>query len=155
MFIHHLNLSDGSIGSNNVDLSIDSNMIKFKIFNKINHLIANLIKYITNKFDQDEAQYVWFLGLLYYNNIDTEENNNIIIINSNKVFQLFLKASEDNFSLTQVYFAKYKSDRYGTWEKRYLIFKIYEKSAKIKALQGKEEKNRNINAKDILKILKD
>ncbi len=54
-----------------------------------NQDIDDLIKWL--KRNQSKAQYIWFLGLFYYYNIDTEDNNS-------NAFQLFLKASKVNYS---------------------------------------------------------
>ncbi len=42
--------------------------------------------------NQYTSQYIWFLGLFYYYDIDTVEN-------SIKAFELFLKSSEENYSI--------------------------------------------------------
>src|ERR1051325_11055952 len=49
--------------------------------------------------NQTKPQYIFFLGFLYYNGIILEKD-------SNEAFKLFLKASEDNYSIAQVYLSK-------------------------------------------------
>ena len=94
----------------------------------MNQNLDKLIKWLLK--NQDKAQYIWFLGLFYYYSINTEEN-------SNKAFQLFLKASEDdNFSLAQVYLAKCYNEGYETEKNEYLTFIWYEKSVENKSIAG-------------------
>src|SRR4051812_12390827 len=59
----------------------------------------NFIYWLRN--NQNEARYVWLLGLFYYYNI-----TNVITKDDDiKAFKLFLKASESNFPIAQVYLA--------------------------------------------------
>src|SRR5204862_6669543 len=60
--------------------------------------------------NQDKPQYIYFLGVFYYYNIGNIDN---IDENNSKAFKLFLQASEDNYSIAQVYLAKCYADGYG------------------------------------------
>ncbi len=57
--------------------------------------------------NQTESQYIFFLGFLYYNGIIVEKN-------ANEAFKLFSKASEDNYSMAQVYLSKCYQTGIGT-----------------------------------------
>jgi hypothetical protein len=86
---------------------------------ELNHAIEILITWLLK--NQSKSQHIYFLGLFYYYNIGVEEN-------SIKAFELFLKASEDNYSIAQVYLAKCYNDGYGTECDKKLAFNWYKKS---------------------------
>ncbi|CAI2176520.1 19673_t:CDS:2 [Funneliformis geosporum] len=95
-------------------------------FNQIKHLIEHQILQLSqtrnNLLDwleknQNKQQFIWLLGLLYY--IDDDSFN---------AFELFLKAAENNYSISQVYLAK--CYYHGNWTEcnRKLSFVWYQKS---------------------------
>ncbi|GES72661.1 kinase-like domain-containing protein [Rhizophagus clarus] len=95
---------------------------------KLNQNTDNLVNWLLK--NQDDAQYIWFLGLFYYYNIiNTEES-------SNKAFQLFSEASKANFSLAQVYLANCYNEGYGTEKNQCLAFEWYKKSVENKSIVG-------------------
>src|SRR5688572_9691830 len=94
-----------------IKLEIDNNIIKTRQINGISLInqsnqppndISNwLIK------NQTSSQYIFFLGFLYYNGIIVKKDNN-------NTFNLFLKTSEDNYPLAQVYLSKCHQTEIGT-----------------------------------------
>ena len=88
-----------------------------------NELINWLIR------NQDKVQYVWFLGLFYYYGIYMEED-------STKVFELFSKASEENYPIAQVYLAKCYNDGYGTECNKKFAFDLHQKSVENGSIIG-------------------
>ncbi|GBB89765.1 hypothetical protein RclHR1_16560006 [Rhizophagus clarus] len=72
---------------------------------QLNQNVNDLIDWLSK--NQDKSQYIWFLGLFYYNNIVIKENNSV------KAFELFLKAANNNYSIAQIYLAKCYYDGYG------------------------------------------
>jgi len=74
-------------------------------FNETKHFINQCI-FLSNqtpydivewlKENQVESRYIFFLGFIYFNNINFEENYK-------EAFKLFLKASENNYPIAQVY----------------------------------------------------
>ncbi|UZO07701.1 uncharacterized protein OCT59_027977 [Rhizophagus irregularis] len=94
---------------------------------ELDHAIEKLIKWVLK--NQTKSQYIYFLGLFYYYNIGVEED-------SVKAFKLFLKASEDNFSIAQVYLAKCYNDGYGTGCNKKLAFNWYKKSVENGSIIG-------------------
>ncbi|RGB37964.1 kinase-like domain-containing protein [Rhizophagus diaphanus] len=87
---------------------------------ELNQSLDNLIIWLSN---QVNPQYVYLLGLLYYYNIGTDED-------STKAFELFLKASENNYSFAQVYLGKcYNDGGYGIECNHNLAFNWFQKSA--------------------------
>src|SRR5204862_1793531 len=85
---------------------------------RLNHNSDNLIEWLSK--NQVKPQYNYFLGLLYYYNIYVKES-------SDKAFELFSKASENNYSIAQVYLAKCYNSGYGTECNQHLAFKWYQK----------------------------
>ena len=77
-------------------------------FNETKHFINQCIS-LSNRTSNDifewlkenqvESRYIFFLGFFYFNNINFEKNDN-------EAFELFLKVSEDNYPIAQVYLAK-------------------------------------------------
>ncbi|GES76006.1 kinase-like domain-containing protein [Rhizophagus clarus] len=96
---------------------------------KIEQATGSLIKWLLK--NQDKSKYIWFLGLFYYYNIVIEENSSI------KAFELFSKATDDNYSIAQVYLAKCYYDRYGVNRNKDLAFYWYKKSAENESAIGK------------------
>lgn len=94
---------------------------------ELDHAIEKLIKWLLN--NQTKTQHIYFLGLFYYYNICVEED-------SIKAFNLFLKASEDNYSMAQVYLAKCYNDGYGTECNKKLAFNWYKKSVESGSIIG-------------------
>ncbi|UZO07139.1 uncharacterized protein OCT59_027437 [Rhizophagus irregularis] len=87
---------------------------------ELNQSLDDLIKWLSK---QVNPQYVYLLGLLYYYNIGTDEG-------STKAFELFLKASENNYSFAQVYLGKcYYDGGYGIECNHNLAFNWIQKSA--------------------------
>ncbi|CAB4393816.1 unnamed protein product [Rhizophagus irregularis] len=95
---------------------------------QLNQITNNLVNWLTE--NQDKPKYIWFFGLFYYYDIGIEENNSI------KVFELFLKAADDNYSIAQVYLAKCYNDGYGTEQNKDLAFKWYQKAAENESIIG-------------------
>ena len=97
------------------DEGIGFDRIKSVILQQINQTTSEFIKLLSQ--NQREPQYIWFLGLFYNYGIGTDED-------SNKAFELFLKAVEDNYSIAQVYLAKH----YYHQVEDDLAFKYYQQS---------------------------
>ena len=97
------------------DEGIGFDRIKSVILQQINQTTSEFIKLLSQ--NQREPQYIWFLGLFYHYGIGTDED-------SNKAFELFLKAAEDNYSIAQVYLAKH----YYHQVEDDLAFKYYQQS---------------------------
>src|SRR6266540_3850168 len=85
-------------------------------FNETKHFIDQCIflsKQASNdifewlKENQVESKYIFFLGFFYFNNINFEKNDN-------EAIKLFLKASEANYPIAQVYLAKCYQEGFGT-----------------------------------------
>ncbi|CAB4417862.1 unnamed protein product [Rhizophagus irregularis] len=79
----------------------------------------------------DKLQYIWFLGIFYYYNFGTEDNNSI------KAFELFTKAANNNYSIAQVYLANCYYDGYGINCDKKMTFHWCEKSANNGSIIGK------------------
>ncbi|GES82577.1 kinase-like domain-containing protein [Rhizophagus clarus] len=94
---------------------------------KLDHAMEKLIKWLLK--NQTKSQHIFSLGLFYYYNIGVKED-------SIKAFKLFLKASEDNYSIAQVYLAKCHNDGYGTECNKKLAFDWYKKSAENRSIIG-------------------
>ncbi|GBC43731.2 kinase-like domain-containing protein [Rhizophagus irregularis DAOM 181602=DAOM 197198] len=97
---------------------------------QLNKTTENLINWLLN--NQYKAQYKWFLGLFYYYDIDTEDTEE----NSSKALKLFSRASEDNFSLAQIYLGKCYNDGEETEQSKYLAFTWYQKSVENGSILG-------------------
>ncbi|CAI2178004.1 1909_t:CDS:2, partial [Funneliformis geosporum] len=96
----------------------------------INHIIVDrLIKFVM-KIQMKNIQYIWFLGLFYYYNIGVNEN-------SVKAYELFLKAAEEGYAISQVYLAKCYYNGYGIKCDKKLSFKWYQKSVENGSIIGK------------------
>ncbi|CAI2183654.1 18681_t:CDS:2, partial [Funneliformis geosporum] len=94
---------------------------------QFNQTINNLLNWLIK--NQDKLKYIWFLGLLYYHNIDIDDD-------SFKAFELFLKAAKGDYSIAQVYIAKCYYDGYGTEKNYKLAFKNYQKSVENGSILG-------------------
>ncbi|GBB95591.1 hypothetical protein RclHR1_02570025 [Rhizophagus clarus] len=101
-----------------------------KQISQLNQTSKNQVHWLLN--NQNERQYKWFLGLLYYYNIGVEETEE----NSSKAFKLFTEASKDNFSLAQIYVGKCYYDEGETDQSKYLAFKYYQKSVENGSILG-------------------
>ncbi|GES98820.1 kinase-like domain-containing protein [Rhizophagus clarus] len=99
---------------------------------QLNQNVDDLIDWISK--NQDKSQYIWFLGLFYYYNIGTIDDNNN---NNIKAFELFLKAANNNYSIAQIYLAKCYYDGYGTENNKNLTFYWYQKSVNNGSIIGK------------------
>ncbi|RIA83962.1 kinase-like domain-containing protein [Glomus cerebriforme] len=86
-----------------------------------------LIKWLSN--NQVNPQHTYLLGLFYYYNIGIEEN-------SDETFKLLSQASEENYSIAQVYLGKCYIDGYGIECNKYLAFNWYQKSAVNESIIG-------------------
>ena len=80
--------------------------------------------------NQDQPQYIWFLGLFYYYNVGNMGEN------SSKAFELFSQASKDDYFIAQVYLAKCYNDGYGIECNKNLAFNWYQKSAENGSVIG-------------------
>ena len=77
-------------------------------FNETKHFINQCIS-LSNQESSDifewlkenqlESRYIFFLGFFYFNDLNFKKNDN-------EAFKLFLKVSEDNYPIAQVYLAK-------------------------------------------------
>ncbi len=94
---------------------------------RIGQTMDNILNWLHK--NQNEQRYVWFLGLFYYYNIGIDENNS-------KAFELFLKAAEDNYSISQVYLAKCYYDGNGIKCNKKLAFNWYRKSVECESIIG-------------------
>jgi hypothetical protein len=86
---------------------------------QLNQNLNNFIDWLSKNQDKSQS-YIWFLGLFYYYNIGTEENNSI---------ELFSKAANNNYSIAQVYLAKCYYDGCGINCDKKLAFDWCKKSA--------------------------
>ena len=75
--------------------------IKKVIIQQISQRIDEFITLLSK--DQRKSQHVWFLGLFYHYGISMDKDGN-------KAFELFQKASEENYSMAQVYLTKHYDD---------------------------------------------
>ncbi|CAI2179428.1 11556_t:CDS:2 [Funneliformis geosporum] len=94
---------------------------------QMNQNINEIIKWLSE--NQVKSQYIWFLGLFHYYYINTEENKS-------NGYHLFLKSSEENFSLAQVYLAQCFNDGHGIEQNHDLAFKWYQKAAECESTIG-------------------
>ncbi|CAI2164472.1 8382_t:CDS:2 [Funneliformis geosporum] len=143
-----LNLSIDSFERmvNNIHNQVVDNLIKIIIkkhnqgntFNQIEyHIKQQILQFNQNINDalnwliknQNSSQYIWFLGLFYYYNIEVDED-------SSKAFELFLKAANEGCSIAQVYLARCYHDGYGIESNKELAFKWYQKSVENKSIIG-------------------
>ncbi|PKK65144.1 HCP-like protein [Rhizophagus irregularis] len=100
---------------------------KISQLNQLNQTVDILINWLIK--NQSIIQYVWFLGLLYYYEIEVNKDDN-------KAFELFFKAANDNYSIAQVYLAKCYNDRYGTQQNKNLAFNWYQRAVENKSIIG-------------------
>src|SRR5205823_4144752 len=80
-------------GYNFMETNLFINQCVFLLNQPQNNILDWLLR------NQTSPQYIFFLGFLYFNGIIVEES-------SNKAFNLFSKASEDNYHIAQVYLSK-------------------------------------------------
>ena len=71
----------------------------------LNQAQNNILDWLSK--NQTNSQYIFFLGFLYYNGIIVEKNGD-------KAFNLFSKASENNYHIAQVYSSKCYQSGIGT-----------------------------------------
>uniref|UniRef100_U9U8K5 HCP-like protein n=1 Tax=Rhizophagus irregularis (strain DAOM 181602 / DAOM 197198 / MUCL 43194) TaxID=747089 RepID=U9U8K5_RHIID len=100
---------------------------KISQLNQLNQTVDILINWLIK--NQSIIQYVWFLGLLYYYEIEVNKDDN-------KAFELFFKAANDNYSIAQVYLAKCYNDGYGTQQNKNLAFNWYQRAVENKSIIG-------------------
>jgi TPR repeat protein len=100
---------------------------KISQLNQLSQAADSLLDWLIK--NQSILRYVWFLGLLYYYNIEISKDDN-------KAFELFLKAAVDNYSIAQVYLAKCYNDGYGTKQNKNLAFNWYQKAAENESIIG-------------------
>ncbi|GET02861.1 kinase-like domain-containing protein [Rhizophagus clarus] len=94
---------------------------------QLNQSSGNIINWLKN--NQDKSEYVWFLGLFYYYNIDY--NND-----TEEAFELFSKAASNDCSIAQVYLAKCYNDGRGVKQNKNKSFYWYQKAAENKSIVG-------------------
>jgi len=116
-----IKIHDEGITFNQVHQLINQKILQF------NQDADKLINWLMK--NQNISQYIWFLGLFYYYSIDTEEN-------SAKAFELFSKASKENYPIALVYLAKCYNDGYGTERNKPFAFDLYQESAKNGSIIG-------------------
>uniref|UniRef100_U9SRY6 Protein kinase domain-containing protein n=1 Tax=Rhizophagus irregularis (strain DAOM 181602 / DAOM 197198 / MUCL 43194) TaxID=747089 RepID=U9SRY6_RHIID len=97
---------------------------------QLNQNAENFVDWLMD--NQNEAKYIWLLGLFYYYNI----LNVVTEDDEFKAFKLFLKASKSNFPIAQVYLANCYIEGYGTKKNEYFAFECYKRS-----VENKENKN--------------
>ncbi|CAI2163652.1 19529_t:CDS:2 [Funneliformis geosporum] len=129
IFINHITIDrliEFIIRKHNKGITFDQ--IKHFIKQKISRLnpIENLLDWLKK---QQNIKYTWLLGLLYYYNIAIKENNI-------KVVELFLKAAEKNYSISQVYLAKCYYNGYGIECDKKLSSDWYKKSVENGSIVG-------------------
>ncbi|GBC08662.1 hypothetical protein RclHR1_00830013 [Rhizophagus clarus] len=115
---------DGGITFDQVQQLIDKKILQS------NQNSNNLIDWLSR--NQNKSQYIWFLGLFYYYNINIEENTSTV-----NAFELFLKAANNNYSIAQVYLAKCYYDGYGINSDKRLAFDWCKKSVNNGSIIGK------------------
>src|SRR6266545_6477404 len=110
-------------------------------FNETKHFIDQCIflsKQTSNdifewlKENQIESRYIFFLGFFYFSNINFEKNEN-------EAFKLFLKVSEDNYPIAQVYLAKCYKEGFGTKRDDKLAFNWIQKAVENESICGQLE----------------
>ncbi|CAB4417956.1 unnamed protein product [Rhizophagus irregularis] len=114
---------DGGVTFDRVQQLIDKKILQ------LNQNVNNLIYWLSK--NQDKLQYIWFLGIFYYYDFGTEDNNCI------KAFELFTKAANNNYSIAQVYLANCYYDGYGIKCDKKMTFHWCEKSANNGSIIGK------------------
>ena len=84
---------------------METNQIIDQSINHSDQTSSNIFSWLME--NQTKPQYIFLLGFLYYHGINLEKD-------SNKAFELFSKASEDNYSIAQVYLSKCYQTGMGT-----------------------------------------
>ncbi|GBC08527.1 hypothetical protein RclHR1_08190003 [Rhizophagus clarus] len=83
------------------ELSYSFVEVKKIIYQNIQYINQPLLNWLVK--NQTSPKYIFFRGFLYFNEI-------IVKKNEDKAFELFSKASEDNFSIAQLYLGKLSKD---------------------------------------------
>src|SRR6266498_2498575 len=107
-------------------------------FNETEHFINQCI-FLSNRTSNDifewlkenqvESRYIFFLGFFYFSNINFEKNDK-------EAFKLFLKVSEDNYPIAQVYLAKCYKEGFGTERNDKLAFNWIQKAVENESICG-------------------
>src|SRR6266542_2109406 len=107
-------------------------------FNETEHFINQCI-FLSNQTSNDifkwlkenkvESRYIFFLGFFYFSNINFEKNDN-------EAFKLFLKVSEENYPIAQVYLARCYKEGFGIGRNDQLAFNWIQKAVENQSICG-------------------